>query len=281
MTPPPDLLRVFACTDPHLVAETERAHIWRVVQADGTTACLKLYKAVQHAQDETPGLDLLEAWNGQGAVRVHARRSDAVLMEWLPGPDLGDLVRDGDDTKATARLADVVMRLHMQPVAVPDSLHRLEERMQPLLNTRFNADCPKIIRRTMRVAQDLGHNLLNSNKEQVPLHGDLHHDNIRDSARGFLVIDPKGVTGPLGYEFANAFRNPIGAEDVYGDPRVIARRARHWGAVSGLAPSHLLDWAAVQIGMSATWRYGGRVGAEAAPDSALIETVLSVRAQLV
>ncbi|WP_189799386.1 aminoglycoside phosphotransferase family protein [Tateyamaria sp. syn59] len=279
MTPSPDLLRAFACTDPHLVAETERAHVWRVAQADGTPACLKQYRAALHAQDEAPGLDLLEAWNGSGAVKVYARHADAVLMEWLPGPDLGDLVRAGDDAQATARLAEVVMQLRTHPDAVPSSLHRLEVRMQPLLHVRFDADASEDIRRTIRAAQDLGQKRLSDGAEHSPLHGDLHHDNIRGSARGYLVIDPKGVLGPLGYEFANAFRNPLGAEDVFGSPQVIARRAQHWGAESGLAPSHLLDWAVVQTGMSATWRHGGCIGASAAQDAALIDTFLSVRSK--
>lgn len=40
------------------------------------------------------------------------------------------------------------------------------------------------------------------------LHGDFHHFNILLSERGWLVIDPKGVIGPVGYEIGPLMINP-------------------------------------------------------------------------
>ena len=41
------------------------------------------------------------------------------------------------------------------------------------------------------------------------LHGDLHHDNILESHRGWMCLDPKGVIGPMEFETAIYLLNPL------------------------------------------------------------------------
>lgn len=41
------------------------------------------------------------------------------------------------------------------------------------------------------------------------LHGNFHHFNVLKYARGWLVIDPKGVIGPHGYEVGPFLINPV------------------------------------------------------------------------
>jgi streptomycin 6-kinase len=48
------------------------------------------------------------------------------------------------------------------------------------------------------------------NHKPVLMHGDFHHYNILSSERGWLVIDPKGVIGPAGYEVGPFLLNPWG-----------------------------------------------------------------------
>ena len=51
--------------------------------------------------------------------------------------------------------------------------------------------------------------LLSSPKDELLLHGDIHHGNILDfGERGWLAIDPKGLFGERGYDDANLFFNP-------------------------------------------------------------------------
>jgi streptomycin 6-kinase len=40
------------------------------------------------------------------------------------------------------------------------------------------------------------------------LHGDLHHDNVLRSARGWLAADPHGVVGDPGYDCGAMLYNP-------------------------------------------------------------------------
>jgi streptomycin 6-kinase len=46
------------------------------------------------------------------------------------------------------------------------------------------------------------------NHKPVLMHGDFHHFNILSSERGWLIIDPKGVIGPAGYEVGPLLMNP-------------------------------------------------------------------------
>jgi len=41
------------------------------------------------------------------------------------------------------------------------------------------------------------------------LHGDLHHENILESQRGWMCLDPKGVIGPMEFEIALYLLNPL------------------------------------------------------------------------
>lgn len=45
--------------------------------------------------------------------------------------------------------------------------------------------------------------------ENILLHGDFHHFNILSSEQGWLIIDPKGVIGPAGYEIGALMLNPM------------------------------------------------------------------------
>jgi hypothetical protein len=46
-------------------------------------------------------------------------------------------------------------------------------------------------------------------RDVVVLHGDMHHENIlKFSSRGWLAIDPKGLVGERGFDYANIFCKP-------------------------------------------------------------------------
>jgi streptomycin 6-kinase len=54
--------------------------------------------------------------------------------------------------------------------------------------------------------------LLDDPRDIVALHGDIHHGNILDfGERGWLAIDPKGLIGERGFDYANNFCNPDAA----------------------------------------------------------------------
>ena len=105
----------------------------------------------------------------------------------------------------------------------------------------------------MAIAAEIARDLLDSPVPLVALHGDLHHDNILASPRGWLAIDPKGVWGDLAYEPANAFRNPEGLGDRLFDPARIRHIALGFSQGLGLPPYRLLGWAAAHCALSTVW----------------------------
>lgn len=271
--PDPDLLRQFGLTQPRRVAQTPVASIWQVVRADGTHAALKIYHQGD-IKDEGPGMDLLSALQGEGAARVYAASDTAILLEWLDGRTLGDLTRAGDDVTATRALVQVANALHNARITPPDTLIPLQSNFEALRMARFQRDCPTSVRETIRKSAALAEELLAQQTNIHPLHGDLHHDNIKGSARGFLAFDAKGVLGDRLYDLANAMRNPVGAADVYTNPSVIAQRADIMAAAFQASRTDLLRWAAAHAGLSLAWTYGGKFGLAAAEEVRLIDTLL-------
>jgi streptomycin 6-kinase len=53
------------------------------------------------------------------------------------------------------------------------------------------------------------------------LHGDIHHRNIRQSARGWLAFDPKGLVGERTYDCANTLCNPPIPELAHNETRLL------------------------------------------------------------
>ncbi len=265
----------FAVTAPALVAETDIAFVWKVLRADGTPAALKIYKNGD-MQDEGPGFDLLAAMDGRGAVRLLGTRAGAVLLEWLDGPALGDLTRDGQDDAASEALIEVALTLHQMPPKRIATLPDLERRFVALFQARFAEECPAGARASLRAATALAQRLLATQSEPRPLHGDLHHDNIKRGDRGYLAYDAKGVWGDRHYELASALRNPLGAEDQVLRQEVILHRARLWADRFGTTPLALLEWAAAHAALSLAWTYNGQFDGAVLKDIGYVDQLLSL-----
>src|SRR5690606_4671155 len=150
---------------------------------------------------------------GDGAATVFDIHGDTIFMEWLDGGTLGDAVRAGRDDEATIAIATLVSRLHHPRDGDLPDLQPLRERFEALFRTDVRA-WPHTARDLYARASGIALKLFDRPTAQLPLHGDLHHDNILSSARGWLVIDPKGVLGDPAYDLANVFINPVKANNL-------------------------------------------------------------------
>jgi streptomycin 6-kinase len=92
--------------------------------------------------------------------------------------------------------------------------------------------------------------LLASTQRTSVLHGDLHHDNFLRAPHGWLIIDPKGVSGDPAHEPANAFRNPDGVGDPVFRPDRITHLATRCAQRLGHPRDRLLAWAAAHCALS-------------------------------
>ena len=247
-----EAVRLWSLTDVSLIADTASSRVYRTRQGDGRLAALKLLKP--YGADEIVGVRAMTWWAGGGAATILAVDGLMILMEWLDGPPLGDMVRTDPtrDGEATAILCDVLAALHRSRGGPPAGLDPLRRRFGPLLEGKPE-DWPEAHRPQAARAVALAAELLATTTEAIPLHGDLHHDNVVGSSRGWLAIDPKGVLGDRHYDVSNVFRNPDGAGDLAQQPRRIDALADIFAARLGFDRRRTLQWAAAHCALSECW----------------------------
>ena len=190
----------------------------------------------------TSQIDALRAWEGRGSV--HLVEADAVegvilLERLLPGSSLAE-----PDDESIAIALDVMQRLHA--VTPPPSLPSLADWTRGLERAHAAGFEPALVSRALTLREQL----LASAPQSVLLHGDLHHDNILLSERGWLAIDPKGVVGDPAYEPATFLYNP--PDRLLGSTE-IGRRVDRFAV--RLDRSRVVGWAVVQAVLSAWWTF--------------------------
>jgi streptomycin 6-kinase len=83
----------------------------------------------------------------------------------------------------------------------------------------------------------------------------MQHGNVLDfGTRGWLAIDPKGLFGERGFDFANIFCNPDLA--VATAPGRLTRQVAILAEAAGLDRNRLLKWILAYAGLSAAWTLG-------------------------
>jgi streptomycin 6-kinase len=245
----------WALSDAEPVAETATSWVFRASSAGGTHA-LKLLKPYGH--DEINGARLMQRWGGDGAARIDAIDGHDVLMEWLEGGTLGDVVRANNslDGEGMAVLCEVLAGLHKPRAEPVPDLVPLAEQMRQLRDSDL-AFLPADARPSWRYAQRLLADLLATTTQRIPLHGDLHHDNVIGHDGDWRVIDPKGLIGDPVFDGANLFRNPYPADALVFDPARIDELAVRLSARMGWPRRRILEWACVLNAISACWTQEG------------------------
>ena len=213
-------LEAWQLSQPQLLTQTLTSRIY-VVDADGETAILKLLAAAE--TEEQRGAVALRHFDGHGAVRLLRHSPDAQLLEYAAGAELVTLVERGEDEEATRIIAQVLEQLHSVPqLPPPEGLVTLERWFGALFNQatadRRAGNASPYIR-----GAALAERLLAEPREVCVLHGDIHHRNIRQSARGWLSFDPKGLLGERTYDCANTLCNPVKPELVHNETRLLTQ----------------------------------------------------------
>lgn len=216
------------------------------VRWQGQAAMLKLALTAE----EERGYALLQWWQGDGAARVYARDGAALLMERVSGgpgaQSLQALSRSGQDAQACGILCQAVAVLHQpRPVPPPAHLVPLPQWFQALTALGNPGGW-------LASAQAAAASLLAQPRDVRPLHGDIHHGNVLDGGvRGWLAIDPKGLWGERGFDYANLFCNPDAA--LASDSVRFAARVELVAQQAQIPPQRLLQWILAWAGLSAVW----------------------------
>jgi streptomycin 6-kinase len=254
-------LSAWNLSDPKILTRTNTSHIYTVKTNTGT-AILKLLSPTE--TDEQRGAAALRHFDGHGAVRLLNYNEGAHLMEYAAGHELVRLVERGEDEKATRIIAQVIKQLHSVPLnSPPDGLVLLERWFAELFHKAAvdqQAGIDSIYVRSATLAR----RLLAAQRDVRVLHGDIHHRNIRQSARGWLTFDPKGLVGERTYDCANTLCNPVMPELVHNETRLLTHAAILADTLS-LDLSRVLAFTYAYACLNASW-WSLRIGTAGAGD---------------
>ncbi|MDO8799601.1 aminoglycoside phosphotransferase family protein [Phenylobacterium sp.] len=214
------------------------------VRRDGVAAMLK----VSHAPEEIAGGTLMAWWDGKGAAPVLAHDGEALLMVRARGAgSLAQMATTGQDDEASRIICAGLDGLHAPRAG------KLPSTLRPLPDW-FAQLGPAAQRHggVLAKSYDMSRKLLADPRQVCVLHGDAHHGNFLDfGALGWLAIDPKGLIGDRGYDYANLLCNPDLATAVR--PGRIARQVRVVADAARLEPLRTLQWLLAYAGLSASW----------------------------
>ncbi|CAB5693321.1 Aminoglycoside/hydroxyurea antibiotic resistance kinase [Delftia tsuruhatensis] len=221
---------------------TPRAMLLPVRQA-GRSAMLK----ISQEPEEVAGARLMAWWSGGGAAPVLALDGPALLMARATGTrSLADMARGGRDDEATRILGAAAACLHRPRSGPRPALVPLAQWFQPLLAREHGQ--ASLLGQCAATAREL----LEAPRDAVVLHGDIHHGNVLDfDEAGWLAIDPKGLHGERGFDYANILCNPDHASALA--PGRLARRLDILAGASGIERRRLLQWVLAWCGLSAVW----------------------------
>lgn len=247
-------LTLWDLSNPQVLTQTATSHLYTVNFA-GETAVLKLL--TDYGWEEQRGAAALGCFNGHGAVRLYLADEKAQLLEYADGVELVTLVEQGDDAGATRIIAELLKQIHGTGQTMPcDGVFPLDQWFIELFK-KAEADERAGIESIYRHGAKVAAVLLAEPRDVRVLHGDIHHRNIRQSPRGWLAFDSKGLIGERTYDCCNTLCNPfLGTPRhdnlVHNEQRLLTNAAILSDAL-GIELPRLLAFAFAYACLSASW----------------------------
>ena len=211
----------------------------------------------------TSEMAALRLFNGEGACQLIDADEEKgfLLLERLkPGVMLSTLE---DDEQATHIAAEVMQKIWRFDSA-HDNFIRLSDWFDGLKDLRalFGGGTGPLDEKLVERVEKSVSDFFVENHMPVLMHGDFHHFNILSSERGWLVIDPKGVIGPAGYEVGPLMINPWGSLSDGVSNRLILRRVDILHEHLGWERARILEWSLAHAVLSAWWGIEDNTGWE-------------------
>jgi len=209
----------------------------------------------------------LKLFNGEGACKLLDYDEDKcwMLLEKLnPGVMLAEME---DDEEATRIAAEAMKRMWV-PLDSASLLAKSQEQAPALqkfiqltdwfdglkkLRKMFNGGTGPLDEKLVERVESSVKDFFAENHHPVLMHGDFHHYNILSSERGWVVIDPKGVIGPAGYEVGPFMLNPWEKFSDGISRRLILRRIDILHEHLGFERQRILEWSLAHAILSAWW----------------------------
>jgi hypothetical protein len=178
------LLAGWNASEPILIADTRTGRIFRVRLSDGSTAVVKVLRQVG-IDYELRGADFLAWRDGLGCARLLASHGATLLLEDVGNRSLLAYLSQYGDAAATAIAAEAVVAIHgASSRPTPATLQPLKGWFASLFALAVRPDVDDLFAHGARIARSL----LDDERDVRPLHGDLHHENLFHTRRGWLAI---------------------------------------------------------------------------------------------
>ena len=233
----------------------------RGVRGERNNVVLKIGVPREELTSEVAALRL---FNGEGACRLIEADEEKgfLLLEHLnPGVMLSIMEDDEQATHIGAELMQMIWR-----TAPQDNVFiRLSDWFDGLKRLRemFNGDTGPLNKKLVERVEQSAKDFFIENHRPVLMHGDFHHFNILSSERGWLVIDPKGVIGPAGYDVGPFLINPWGElSNGITKRRMTERRIDILHEHLGFERERIHEWGLAHAVLSAWWGIEDNTGWE-------------------
>ncbi|MDH7785149.1 streptomycin 6-kinase [Ochrobactrum sp. 19YEA23] len=229
------------------LADTHSSLVWKVERIDHPGEVFVIKQLKPAGLEEMRGAHYLRWQDGHGAARLYDLKGTSMLLEYAGSYHLDQHLKDGHDADCLVIFGQVLAALHTpSPEPVPSDLQPLDKHFSGLFAV---ADQTPLYAEATTLAKQL----LATPHQPIPLHGDIHHENILQGPRGWLAIDPHGLVGDAAFDAANIFYNPLDRDDLCLDLDRAKRMAEHFAPIITRAPSYILDYAFAYGCLSAAW----------------------------
>jgi streptomycin 6-kinase len=249
-----DLERQWSITVEEPFPNGEYNYVAAAVDSSGTPCVIKIAPPGSEA-DHLGEAKYLSLSKARGVVRLfaHDRERMAMLIERaIPGRTL-TRTYECDEASAVGPAIDLLRTTSRTIPEDRSEIILLDDWFDGLRNFRGTAFPVSYGDRALKI-----YDKLKDRAEFIGyLHGDFHPDNIVSSDRSnFLLIDPKGMIGHLGYEIAVFLNNFHWWQDEASDIRDRLEDAvGRFSVAFGISEMELREWAFAQMVLSAWWTF--------------------------
>lgn len=235
-------------SDIHKLKETPTGQVYRVESKYGASV-LKIFTDLG-VKDELGGTVFLEACSGDGTVKLYEHDDKAQLIEYLPGENLYSFSKDGKENEATTVFIDIIKKIHSHEAIAKEKLTTLSY----LFKIFDRVSSPQNLSEIFDRAKAMSKELLETQVDEVLLHGDLHHENVLKNSNGvYVCFDPKGMIGDPSYELGTTLKNPWGYPKISQDIETFKSRAKTFSEELQLPYDRIIGFAFVHLCLSIGW----------------------------
>ncbi len=246
------LLAKWNLSAPRILAHTPTSDVYLVAASDGGEAVLKVLNELGK-RDESGGATALRCFGGKGAVRLLAHDDEAHLLEYASGEDLTRMVKEGRDYEAASIIGAVLKEMHDSWTGNPPADLKPLRIWFRALFAQAEKDGHRGDKSIFVLAAEAAERVFASSRKTAVLHGDVHHENIKMSARGWLALDPKGIAGDPGYDAANTLFNPVDMPDLVEDEARLRRISEILAKPLETDPRRIITYAFIHACLSHCW----------------------------